>query len=104
MIIRISTIRFEGAGMIDCRRCNHRTRFPNDATVIIFNYDPGVQVAVSATDLSTLHRCGNDYYWVCPKCGDEGEARMRKGVLFARCRRCAVDLEQKVRPLPVVSG
>lgn len=67
MIVRVSTVRFQGAGQIDCRLCGHRTVFPNNAAAIVYKTGDR-QIVLSATDRSVLHCCGLDYYWTCPEC------------------------------------
>jgi hypothetical protein len=67
MIISVSTVRFKGAGSINCRLCSHQTVFPDNANAVIYRVG-GWQRILSVTDRSTLHRCGVEYEWECPNC------------------------------------
>lgn len=70
MIFKVSTVKFRGQGQIDCRLCNHGVVFPLDAQVIIYTWLGQTQI-ISATDLSTHHRCGTAFHWWCDTCEAE---------------------------------
>lgn len=106
MLIRLSTVRFNGAGSIDCRRCNRKTKFPDGASVVVIDYRL-FQVVKSADTLSTLHRCGRTYFWECDTCGgcaDEKEVLRRqhrkRGWTKKPCS-CGGEFERREEPLAV---
>lgn len=70
MKVRLSTVRFDGAGHLDCRKCQRRTTFPDGAWLIVYDYGT-IQIVRSVHTLSVLHRCGQEFYWQCEDCGME---------------------------------
>lgn len=70
MKIRLDTLRFLGAGYLDCRKCHRRTTFPDGASLLIFDYGDR-QIVRSANSAAILHECGQDFFWQCDDCGAE---------------------------------
>lgn len=94
MIFQIRTVAFKGRGQIDCRFCNHGTVFPDDAQVISYIW-LGRQEIVSATELVTLHACGQVFFWWCDTCEEErppptASRRYRKYRGWQGARACAI--------------
>lgn len=68
MMMRVFTVRFSGTGRIDCRRCQHATVFPDSVKAVILD-DGAATLVIDAEFPSALHRCGEEFRWVCQDCG-----------------------------------
>lgn len=104
MRIRLTTVRFNGEGSIDCRKCSRRTGFPDGAWVIIYDYG-ATQIVQSAYTKAILHECGREFFWQCDDCG--GEPNITLGAKHFRGRRvralrCACGGEYKQHRLEIV--
>lgn len=97
MRIVLATVKFNGAGHVDCRKCSHRTVFPEGAWLMVFDYG-ATQIIRSVHSLAILHRCGQEHFWQCEGCGDIPDQRVE--TWLARRPRGRV----KWKPLCVCGG
>lgn len=75
MRIRISTVKFDSHGSIDCRKCHRRSVFPEGVWALFYDYGTDA-VIQSAQTLAVLHACGRVFVWQCNSCFDEPDQRV----------------------------
>ena len=97
MRVTISTVAFLGKGSLDCRKCSHRTVFPNGAKLLIFDYGDH-QLAKSVRSLAVLHECGREFMWKCDTCESVPNQRipelaLTRGQRWLQCQ-CGGTYEQ----------
>lgn len=113
MIVTVRCARIDGAGRIECRKCDQTTEFPDSARVVVVDLGSRQEV-IDATTTDVVHHCGRRYWRACELCGENiprtewqkyggyGRRTRTRHIITDECSLCGGTIIQMSEPRQMV--